>query len=66
MPVPLPDVDCPHCDSAETLSAVRAEPRGVRVCECSCCNANVRVNADGAVIHLEAVTDILGRVMTDP
>lgn len=43
--------DCPRCDAAGTLAAVRAEPRGVKVCECSCCSAIVRVNADGAVIH---------------
>lgn len=57
--------DCPRCDCHQTLSAVRSEPRGVRVCECSCCSAVVRVNAEGAVIHAPDVRDVNGIVMHD-
>lgn len=63
MPTPLPD--CPRCDSDRTLSATRSEPRGVRVCECSCCSAIVRVNVDGAVIHAPDLRDVNGIVMEE-
>jgi Zn ribbon nucleic-acid-binding protein len=43
--------DCPHCSETSTLTPTRAEPRGVKVCSCSCCGHKCRVNADGAVIH---------------
>lgn len=59
-------LDCPRCSAANTLTAVRSEPRGVRVCECSCCNAVVRVNADGEIVHQEPVTDIRGNVIDGP
>lgn len=64
MPTTLPD--CPHCDSVNTLSLVRAEPRGVRVGECSCCNAIVRVNVAGAIVHADRRLDVSGSEMTDP
>lgn len=51
--------DCPHCDANDTLKVVRAESRGVRVCECSCCSAVVRVNADGAVVHVVRTADVV-------
>ena len=56
MPIPLPD--CPHCDAANTLKAERSEPRGVRVCECSCCSAIVRVNVGGAIVHVPDLRDV--------
>lgn len=43
--------DCPHCNESSTLTPTAAEPRGVKVCSCSCCGNRCRVNADGAVIH---------------
>lgn len=58
--------DCPQCDASDTLEPERSEGRGVMVCVCSCCAAVVRVNADGAIVHAEPVTDLRGRVMTDP
>lgn len=64
MPTALPD--CPHCDSARTLSAERAEPRGVRVCWCDSCGKQCRVNVDGAVIHTERKIDTQGNSITGP
>jgi hypothetical protein len=60
--------DCPHpgCDANQTLSAFRSEPRGVRVCVCSCCGKECRVDAAGAVVWLPDVRDVQGVVMYDP
>lgn len=60
--------DCPRrgCDAANTLVPIRPEARGIVVAECSCCNAIVRVNVDGEIVHQEPVTDIRGNVMYDP
>lgn len=58
--------DCPHCDAANTLEAERAEPRGVRVCWCSCCGQRCRVDADGAVVHVPDVRDVQGHMIDGP
>ena len=59
--------DCPRCSTASgTLEPVRAEGNGVKVCCCACCGQLVRVNAEGAVVHVERQTDISGHPMTDP
>ncbi len=52
--------DCPYCDSDESMKACRAEPRGVKVCECSTCGRQCRVSADGHVIHRPDVGDAGG------
>lgn len=45
--------DCPHCNNMSTLTPARAEPRGVKVCVCSWCGKTCRINAAGAVIHVD-------------
>jgi hypothetical protein len=58
--------DCACCDAVASLTAVRVEPRGVRVCFCTVCAKTCRVNAAGAIIHLPDVRDISGNVMYEP
>lgn len=62
MPTPLPD--CPRCDASATLGIVSVDPGGVRVSECSCCSAVIRVAVDGAVLHVSpSLTDVSGRML---
>jgi transcription elongation factor Elf1 len=62
--VTLPD--CPQCDAASSLTAVSAEPRGVRVCYCSVCGKQCRVDANGAIVHAADVRDLSGHVIDGP
>ena len=61
--------DCPHgCDAANTLEVERIEPRGIRVCVCTCCARVCRVNTTGQVVHraTPAVIDVNGVPMFEP
>lgn len=60
----LPDCPRPGCGHLETtLTVERIEPKGVRVCSCSCCGQRCRVNADGAVVHVPDRRDVSGNEM---
>lgn len=44
--------DCPSCDAAQTLEAIRSDTRGAKWCLCSCCGKTCLVDANGVVVHL--------------
>lgn len=54
--------DCPNCDSAWTLEVAREEPHGVRVCLCTVCAKECRVNAHGRILP-DIERDISGNVI---
>lgn len=61
---PLPE--CPSCDSAQPIQAVRSEPRGVVVAWCPCCGQECRVSAEGAVVWKATARDVSGVVIDGP
>jgi hypothetical protein len=52
IPIPVPDVDCPRCNAASTLAVFRADTKGSKWTECSCCSAIVLLNAQNQVSHV--------------
>lgn len=46
--------DCPRCDAAASLEAVRADDKGMIWAYCRCCSATVLVDKDGRVLHASA------------
>mgnify|MGYP001576218729 CR=1 FL=1 len=57
--------DCPHCAAANTLTAVRADVRGLRWCECSCCGKECLVEPSGEIRADPPKTDVSGNAMDD-
>lgn len=52
IPILIPDVDCPRCNAAATLTVFRADVAGAKWAECSCCSAIVLLDTKNRITHV--------------